>query len=301
MKDIYGSHLPDKINRNVEADCETVSGRVFSEERALYGISNTVVSGCRFEGEEDGESALKETRGIKVEGCLFRLRYPLWHTENTVIENSEMTETARAALWYAKNIKIVNSVLNGVKAVRECRDVDVAGSTIVSAEFGWLNKRVTVKESRITSEYPFLKTENLTLTDSVLAGKYSFQYVKNAGISNCELNTKDAFWHAKNVTVKDSVLNGEYLGWYSEGLTLINCKISGTQPLCYCKKLKLINCEMYACDLSFEYSEVDADVTTVIDSVKNPAKGVIRAPGYGDIILSGSVFENRAKIETVTP
>lgn len=297
--DIYGSHLPQKIKNVKNSAKEKVEGGVFAEERALYGISHTSVLNCRFEGEEDGESALKETFGIFVKGCTFKLRYPLWHTENTVLEDSEMTETARAALWYGKNISIGGCKLSGVKAVRECKSVIIDNCEIVSAEFGWLNDHLLIKKSSVTSEYPFLHTANLVLSDSKLSGKYSFQYVKNAEITNCELNTKDAFWHSKNVTVRDSVLNGEYLGWYSDGLTLINCKIRGTQPLCYCSNLKLINCEMHDCDLSFEYSDVDAEVTTVIDSVKNPASGVICAPGYGEIILTGSVIESRAKIEKV--
>ena len=87
-------------------------------------------------------------------------------------------------------------------------------------------------------------------------------------LENCNLDTKDAFWHSKNVTVRDSVIKGEYLAWFSENLTLINCKIIGTQPLCYCKNLKLINCTMEDTDLSFEYSEVEADIKGNVVSIK---------------------------------
>ena len=51
----------------------------FGEERALYALTDAVVENCRFAGEEDGESALKESREIEVEHCEFELRYPLWH------------------------------------------------------------------------------------------------------------------------------------------------------------------------------------------------------------------------------
>ena len=71
----------------------------------------------------------------------------------------------------------------------------------------------------------------------------------------------------------ESVVKGEYLGWYSENLTLEKCRITGTQPLCYCKNLRLIECTMENTDLSFEYSEVDADIIGHIDSVKNPRSG----------------------------
>lgn len=73
--------------------------------------------------------------------------------------------------------------------------------------------------------------------------------------------------------------------WYSDGLTLINCKIIGTQPFCYCRSLKLIDCEMVDTDLCFEKSEVEAVVTTPVDSIKNPLSGSIRVPEVGEIIL----------------
>ena len=125
-----------------------------------------------------------------------------------------------------------------------------------------------------------LKFENITLN-----GKYSLQYVENCSFENCNFDTKDAFWHSKNVKVVNSVVKGEYLGWYSENLHLVGCKIIGTQPLCYCKGLVLENCEMIDTDLAFEKSEVQATVRSNIDSVKNPKSGIIRAAGYGEIIL----------------
>ena len=80
-------------------------------------------------------------------------------------------------------------------------------------------------------------------------------------------------------------LLGEYLAWYSDSLTLIRCKIIGTQPLCYCKNLKLIDCEMVDTDLAFEKSEVDAVITTKVDSIKNPLSGRICVPEVGEVIM----------------
>ena len=99
--------------------------------------------------------------------------------------------------------------------------------------------------------------------------------------------------------VKNCVIKGEYLAWYAEDITFENCLIVGTQPLCYCKNLKLINCKMVDCDLSFEYSDVDADVIGEITSVKNPKSGKIVADGYGEIILTeDSKVTSEAKIIT---
>ncbi|MNV42775.1 hypothetical protein D3C71_1344610 [compost metagenome] len=38
-------------------------------------------------------------------------------------------------------------------------------------------------------------------------------------------------------------------------------------------------------DLAFEYSTINVDATTQIDSVKNPVAGTIKAKGIGEIIL----------------
>lgn len=116
--------------------------------------------------------------------------------------------------------------------------------------------------------------------------------MENLTIDNSNLDTKDAFWHSKNVVVKNSLVKGEYLGWFSDGLTLINCKIIGTQPLCYCKNLKLINCTMEETDLSFEYSDVDANIKGNIMSIKNPKSGRIVADSIGEIIKEDSIMED---------
>ena len=129
-----------------------------------------------------------------------------------------------------------------------------------------------------------------------MTGKYSFQYMNNIHISDSVLDTKDAFWHSKNILVENSVVKGEYLGWFSENLTFINCKISGTQPLCYCKNLKLINCTMENTDLSFEYSDVEADIKGHILSVKNPKSGIITADSVGEVIMEDAVMTCRGVV-----
>ena len=55
------------------------------EERALYGVSDALVKKCVFAGEADGESALKETSSLTVDGCEFRLRYPMWHMSKSEV------------------------------------------------------------------------------------------------------------------------------------------------------------------------------------------------------------------------
>ena len=257
---------------------------IMDEERALYGSENVTLENCVFDGPSDGESALKECRCVVARDCTFNLRYPLWHDAGVKLSGAVMTEFCRAALWYSTDIEILGSKLHGIKAVRECKGVKISDSDINSTEFGWFSNDITVESTHAMGEYMFLRSSDMRLCKFNMKGKYSFQYIENATFENCTLDTKDAFWHAKNVTVRNSVVRGEYLGWYAENLTFENCVIYGTQPLCYCKGLKLINCEMHECDLAFERSDVVAEITTPVVSIKNPLSGKITLPAVGEII-----------------
>ena len=259
-------------------------GERFGEERALYGVDKVELVKCSFDGIEDGESALKEGKSIDCKDVFFNLRYPLWHDDGVLLENCEMTELCRAALWYSDNIDIRFSKLHGIKALRECQGVKLNNCDVISAEFGWRCSGINIEKSIVRSEYPFFECRDMMASSLRLEGKYSFQYIENATFYDCIFNTKDAFWHAKNVTVYDSIVSGEYLGWYSENLRLVRCKISGTQPLCYCRGLVLEDCQMTGTDLSFERSEVNADVKGSIVSVKNPLNGHISADSIGEIV-----------------
>ena len=262
-----------------------IANQCFDEERALFEGRDLHVLDCTFAGEADGESALKESRGVLAERCRFALRYPFWHNARLTVSECEMTETCRAPLWYCEGVHIARSRINGTKALRECRDVHFDGCEIRSDEFGWFCSDVELRDTRAQGAYFLLHGSRAELSDVSFCGKYSFQYLDGGTLTNCTLDTKDAFWHSKNVTVTDCVLRGEYIGWYSENLTLVRCKISGTQPFCYCKNLKLIDCELTEADLAFEKSEVEATLLTSVESIKNPRAGTIRVPRADEIIL----------------
>lgn len=263
---------------------ETIRGQRFDQERALYGKQDLCVMDCAFQGPADGESAFKEGRNIRVENSFFDLRYPFWHDRNLTITGCELTENCRAALWYSSGITIRQSRLHGIKALRECADVTMEDCDIVSPEFGWSVDGITVNRCTAQSEYFMMRSRALHFTDVTFQGKYSFQYIEDAVFDNCRFDTKDAFWHAKNVVVKNSVVKGEYLAWYCENVTFENCHIIGTQPLCYCKGLRLINCRMDEADLAFEKSEVQAELTAPLISIKNPYQGRIQVPQVGEIV-----------------
>ena len=261
------------------------------EERAFYGLKNAVVENCKIDGPADGESAFKECKNIEVIDTYLNLRYPFWHDENVTITNCEMTEGCRAAFWYDKGVSIDGCKMNGIKALRECEDIQIRNTEIVSPEFAWRSRNIKVENTKLEGEYPFFECKNMDINGLTMQGKYSFQYIENVTFKNCVFDTKDAFWHAKNITVEDSIVKGEYLAWYAENIRLVRCKISGTQPFCYVKNLVLEDCEMEGCDLSFERSTVEANIKGHIDSVKNPISGHIMADSIGDVILEDDIVE----------
>lgn len=268
-----------------------IEKKQFDEERALYHLQHADVKDCVFAGEADGESVLKEAGDVALTDCRFSLRYPLWHVKGFSMEHCAMDEMTRAAIWYARDARITDSTLGGIKAVRECQNISLTGCHVTSEEFGWKSQNISLKDTDITSQYIFFDSRDVTLERVHMQGKYSFQYMENLTITDSVLDTKDAFWHSKNVTVKNSVVKGEYLAWFSDGLTLIGCKIIGTQPLCYCKNLTLIDCTMEDTDLAFEYSDVQATITGHVDSVKNPRSGSITLDSVGEVIMGGAVME----------
>lgn len=267
----------------------------YDEERAFYGERDIFVHDCRFAGPADGESAFKECAEVQVAKCQFDLRYPFWHVNGLKIENCQLSDTCRAALWYSDDIRISGTELHGIKALRECHGAMIESTSIRSAEFGWMSSDVRMQDVTAEGEYFMFRGKDLHFENMTFKGKYSFQYVENAVFEDCDLDTKDAFWHAKNVVVRNCRVKGEYLAWYCENVTFEHCVIIGTQPLCYCKGLTLVDCEMHECDLAFERSEVQAEVTTPVISIKNPLSGCIRVPEVGEIIMD--LPEAKGKIE----
>lgn len=118
-----------------------------------------------------------------------------------------------------------------------------------------------------------------------LVGNYSFDGSRNVEVHDSKLISKDAFWNTENVTVYDSFITGEYLGWNAKNLTLINCTIESLQGLCYIDNLVMKNCKLINTTLAFEYSSVDAEICSKVDSVLNPTSGVIRAKEIGTLTI----------------
>lgn len=279
---------------------KTISNTFYEGERPLFATNNLRLEKVKF---YPGESALKECRNVEARQCEFMCKYPFWHNDGALIDDCLFTVYSRAAIWYSKNIRMVNCRVDAPKMFREIDGLHIENVILPNAgETCWNCRDVTLRNVEAKGgDYIFMNNVGVDIDGFRLQGNYSFQDARKVVVRNAVLDSKDAFWKTEDVTVYDSVINGEYLGWYSKNLRLVNCRISGTQPLCYCENLRLENCTMDAdADLSFEYSTLEAVINGPVASVKNPGKGFIRAHSIGEIILDGNCPDPEACRITVT-
>lgn len=265
---------------------------VFTGERALFAEEDAQISQSIF---EDGESPLKESRHIDISDTIFRWKYPLWYSNQIKANNITLLDTARAGIWYTNHITIKNSTIQAPKTFRKSSHILLEQVTFNQAEETlWNCSDINLKDVQITGDYVGLNSRNIKAKNLSLVGNYSFDGAKNIEISNSRIISKDAFWNAENVVVKNSTIVGQYLAWNAKYITFINCTIESNQGLCYVENLKLENCRLLHTDLAFEYSTVEADITSSIESIKNPISGYIKAPKIGEIIFDDSeiVSEN---------
>jgi hypothetical protein len=140
-----------------------------------------------------------------------------------------------------------------------------------------------------------MDSKNIKIDGFNLAGNYSFDGCENVEVHNAKMISKDAFWNCRNVTVYDSYICGEYIGWNSENVTFVNCTIESNQGLCYMKNVTLKNCRLLNTDLAFEYvSDIDAEITTKVVSIKNPISGRIKAVGVEELIFDDPAIDKNA-------
>ncbi len=272
---------------------EKIKGQTFTEERPFFAERSLAVEDCTF---DVGESPFKEVAEIDLTRVHFLGRYPVWYAKYVTIRDSFFADTCRAALWYSENVLLEHCQFEGPKGIRRCRKVSIKDVHFPKAvETLWFCKDVTLSDVTVRGEYFMMNSEDVVIDGLTLDGKYSFDGCKRVEIRNSTLNTKDCFWNSEDITVRDSVIKAEYIGWNSNRVTFINCTIESLQGLCYIEGLKMVNCRIVNTELAFEYSTVDVESVTPINSVMNPSAGRIRAPRIEKLILDPSKI-NPAKI-----
>ena len=272
---------------------------IYVGERALFKTNDATINGCIF---EDGESPLKESSNLNISQTVFRWKYPLWYCNHINVDNCFLIETARSGIWYTKDIKIKDTNILAPKTFRRCDGVILDNVELSNAqETLWNCKNIRMNKITAKGDYFGFGSENIEVFDFVLDGNYAFDGAKNIVIKNSRLNTKDAFWNCENVEVYNSTIIGEYLAWNCKNIKFINCTIESHQGLCYIKGLTMKNCKMINSDLCFEFCEdIDVEIVSSIDSVKNSISGHIKAKKINELILDKDIIDpSKTEIEII--
>ncbi len=252
-------------------------------ERALFMAQDLKIDDTIF---DNGESPLKESRNIELYNCMFKWKYPLWYANNIQVIDTHWFEMARAGVWYTNNIVVKNALIEAPKNFRRAKKITLENVTMTNAqETLWQCEDIKITNLQAHGDYFLMNSHNIEITDLNLVGNYPLDGAQNVTIKNSKFLSKDAFWNCQNVTIYDSFISGEYLGWNSKNLTLINCTIESLQGMCYIDNLKLINCKLLNTTLAFEYSKVDAQIVSKVDSILNPTSGRIIARQIDKLIM----------------
>lgn len=257
--------------------------QVFKGERALFMSHDLHIIDSMF---CDGESPLKESHDILVEKSSFQWKYPLWYCKNIEVKNTSFFTMARAGIWYTTHISLEDCLYEAPKGFRRVSDLNLNRVHFTNAEETlWNCDHVTMNDVTARGDYFAMGSSNLKISNFNLAGNYSFDGCRNVEIHHAKMISKDAFWNCENVTVYDSYISGEYIGWNSKNVTFVNCTIESLQGFCYMDNVVLKNCKLINTTLAFEYSKVNAEILTEIDSVKNPTSGRILSKGIKELIF----------------
>lgn len=271
-----------------------------SGERALFHALDMHIQDCVF---ADGESPLKESNNIVLQNSIFKWKYPMWYSNNITCRNTTLLETARSGIWYTNNITMEDCIIQAPKTFRRCDGVKLHNVQLPNGEETFWNcKNLELNNVSVQGNYFGMNSENFTLSNVTISGNYSFDGAKHIEVHNSKLLSKDAFWNCEDVTVYDSLIVGEYLGWNSKNIRFVNCTIDSLQGMCYMEHVVLENCKLINTSLAFEYSSVDADIVSSIDSITNPYEGVIRANEIKAIIMEDAYVnpcKTKIKVRTL--
>ena len=278
-----GSRRNDSGSVSSPPPASPVARERFTGERALFGARDVDLADTLF---ADGESPLKHAHGVTARRTVFEWKYPLWYTSDVRLEDCGFLETARSGPWYVDGITVARTLIAAPKTFRRCRRVRLDHVDLThAAETLWSCEDVRLDHVCARGDYFGMNSTGVVATDLRIDGNYAFDGGRDIAITGATLLSKDAFWNCENVVVRDSLIVGEYLGWNSRNLRFENCTIESLQGLCYIDGLVLRGCRLVDTTLAFEYSTVDVEVEGRIDSVINPAGGVIRCGEIGELIL----------------
>ena len=177
-----------------------IKDQYFDGERPLYESRGLRLERVRI-GE--GESGLKESRQIEAVDCEFEGKYVIWECEDVECRSCHFAESDRAPLWYDRNLRLYDCLIDAPKAFREVDGLTLERIRISNGEETfWYCRNGQLTDLKIENgTYAFMHAKDLHISQLWLNGKYAFQYAKNIEIHNAIFDTKDTFWESENCTV----------------------------------------------------------------------------------------------------
>ena len=167
----------------------------YDGERPLYGIHDTKLINTTF---GKGESPLKETANLALDGVLFTWKYPLWYSDQITVTDTIFEEMSRSGIWYTNDIEITNSTIQAPKEFRRCDGITLDNVHFSDAEETmWSCKNIKMHDVYANGDYLGMNSENIYVDHLDLVGNYVFDGAKNVEVHNSRLVSKDAFWNCE--------------------------------------------------------------------------------------------------------
>ncbi|MBP5282000.1 MAG: DUF3737 family protein, partial [Lachnospiraceae bacterium] len=140
-----------------------VKSQLLTGERALFMSRDLKVVDCTF---ADGESPLKESYNIELEGSMFKWKYPLWYCKNVTAKDCVWFDMARAGVWYTDNVTLENTPIDAPKNFRRCNGVTLKNVSFSNAEETlWSCENVVLDHVTARGNYFCMNSCNMAVND----------------------------------------------------------------------------------------------------------------------------------------
>ena len=159
---------------------ESLKNKIFSGERALFFARDLELKECTF---ADGESPLKHSRNILIYDTTFNWKYPAWYSEDVRIRDSVLNVTARAGIWYTRDVSLIGCDIQAPKTFRRSFGIRIENCTMPNAEETlWWCSDVKIKNVKAKGNYFAMNASRIEAEGLELDGDYCFDGAKEVTI-----------------------------------------------------------------------------------------------------------------------
>ena len=231
-----------------------VENQVLEGERAAYGSKETLFRNCTF---QNGESPLKESDDIEVNGCTFAYKYPLWYVNYAKVRNTHWETMGRSGVWYSKHMLIEDCIIDAPKNFRRTEDITWKNVKYNdAAEVFWGAKGIKINDSYAKGDYFAMNASDVEIENFVLDGNYPFD-----GCKNVRIKSHQAFCYIDGLTLENCIIEEGDLVFElcsNVNISLANAPMSIKNPISGRIKLK------GRCEIILDEKIIDPSQTSII-------------------------------------